>query len=288
MDDTKYGIQRRFLIIGRSMNSLLEDSRQQLLTKAKSGADYKGDKSKGRNRYARRTKSKISSNVKTYNRIDMNKFFKKDILDVTIKVDGETSGPEGYSVDISFSGVVDRLKTAIENNDGKLDFRIIVRSLIDCFNKDDVYIFCSCPDWHYRLNYWAGVHDLITDTSTKETRPSDITNPDDKFGPACKHVCLVLSNLQWIYKVAAVINNYTNYMQSHYKDAYAKVIYPALYGREYEEPIADLKDDEIGTDTRLVDIANKYGAERGRFKKGNTQGIRFAKETGEPIEDEED
>ena len=62
------------------METLQEDSRQQLLTKAKSGADYKGDKSKGKNRYARRTKSKISSGTREYNNIDMNKFFLKDIL----------------------------------------------------------------------------------------------------------------------------------------------------------------------------------------------------------------
>ena len=76
------------------MSILLEDSRQQLLTRAKSGANYKGDKSKGKNRYARRTQTSISTSVKEYNQIDMNKFFKKDILDVTVKVHGEVHDGE--------------------------------------------------------------------------------------------------------------------------------------------------------------------------------------------------
>ena len=77
-------------------------------------------------------------------------------------------------------------------------------------------------------------------------------------------------------------------METHYPNAYKNTIYPALYGKEYEGDVANLKDKEVGTDTRLVDIANKYGAQRGRFQKGNTQGIRFAKETGEPIVDDEE
>ena len=210
----------------------------------------------------------------------MNKVFKDDVLDFSIKVNGET---DDYLVRLSFSGVVDKLKDEIAKNNGKLEFKCVVKALIECFNKNDVYIFCSCPDFHYRIGYWASVNDLIV--GDKETRPSDITNPDNKLGPACKHICLVLQNTVWVYKLAATINNYINYMESHYKMAYRSVIYPKLYGTEYEEPS---NIDSIGTDSDLIDIANKYGAQRGKFKPGNTQGIRFAKSTDEPIVDDED
>ena len=265
------------------MSILVEDTRQQLINKSKSGADYKGDKSKGRNRYARRTHSKISSSVKEYNNIDMNKFFKDDILDFEIKVHGET---DDYMVRLSFSGILDKLKDVIAKNNGKFDFRIVTKALIECFNKDDVYIFCSCPDFHFRFGYWLSVHDIIV--GQKETRPSDITNPDDDLGAGCKHICLVLQNLSWVYKLSATISNYINYMESHYKIAYRTIIYPKLYGQEYEEPSTVKPEDEIGTDTGLIDIANKYGAERGKFKPGNTQGIRFSKATDEPIIDNEE
>ena len=151
------------------------------------------------------------------------------------------------------------------------------------FLVDAGVILHNCPDFHYRIGYWASVNDLIV--GDKETRPSDITNPDNKLGPACKHICLVLQNTTWIYKLSATINNYINYMESHYKIAYRKVIYPKLYGVEYEEPS---NIDNIGTDTGLIDIANKYGAQRGRFKPGNTQGVRFDKSTDEPITDDEE
>ena len=100
--------------------TLLEDSRQQLLSKSRAGADYKGDKSKGRNRYYRRVKTKIDSSVREYNKIDMNKFFKQDILDVNIKVHGEihkNQPQHDYFVRISFSGVLSKLREAIEKND---------------------------------------------------------------------------------------------------------------------------------------------------------------------------
>ena len=264
------------------MTILNEDSRQQLINKSKQGADYRGDKSKGRNRYARRTHSHISSSVKEYNQIDMNKFFKDDTLDFHIKVNGET---DTYFVRLCFDGIISKIKDQIKKAGGKFDFRVVVKAVIQSFKSNDVYFFCSCPDFHYRIGYWASINDLIV--GDKETRPSDITNPDDIWGPACKHICLVLTNLSWVYKLASVITNYVNYMESHYKKAYAGIIYPALYGKEYEEPGKVSDEEKIGTDTGLIDIANKYGADRGKFKKGNTQGVRFSKSTDEPIEDEE-
>lgn len=262
------------------MPVLLEDNRQQLINGAKSGANYKTDQSKGKNRYARRTHSKISTSVKEYNDIDMNKFFKEDILDFQIKVHGET---DDYMVRLSFGGILDKLQKAIEKNNGKLDFRIIVRVLIECFNKGDVYIFCSCPDWKYRIGYWASVNDIIV--GDKETRPSDITNPNDDLGPACKHVCLVLQNTQWVYKLSATINNYINYMESHYKMAYRSIIYTKLYNKQYEEPSPVKPEDEIGSDTGLIDIANKYGSEKGKFKPGNQQGYKFTSDDN--VDDDE-
>ena len=69
-------------------NILLEDKKGELVSKAKSGANY-SDQSKGKNRYERRTKSKLASSVKHFNSIDMDKLFKADILDVNIDVSGE-------------------------------------------------------------------------------------------------------------------------------------------------------------------------------------------------------
>ena len=243
---------------------LNEDSRAKLLSKSKSSK-------KGFERFKKRVKSKVANSVKEFNSIDMNKLFKNDILTVNINVKGET---DNYQVRISFGGFLDLLQEQIDKL-GILNLKAVTRALINGFNKDDVYIKCSCPDWQYRYAYYATKNNI--NSGDPETRPSDITNPDDKLGSACKHVLLVLSNTSWILKVASTVYNYVNYMEKHYKKLYADIIYPAIYGKKYEEPVQlDIFDDDtLATDTDTIDTSNKYAVDKTKFQKGNTQGIRF-------------
>lgn len=248
---------------------LNEDSRNKLLNKSKSSI-------KGKQRFNRRQKSKVANNVRQYNSIDMNKLFKEDILTVNISVRGET---DDYTVKISFGGFLDILKDLIQGDTKELNLRNITRALITGFNKDDVYIYCSCPDYHYRFGYWNTVKDLTS--GEPEDRPSNITNPRDDLGSGCKHILLVLNNNSWLMKVASVINNYIKYMEKHYQKLYADIMFPAIFGRDYEEPVQlsidDIdSDNTLHTDSDTLDIANKYNQDRTRFQKGNTQGIRFA------------
>ena len=125
-------------------NILLEDKKGELVSKAKSGANY-SDQSKGKNRYERRTKSKLASSVKHFNSIDMDKLFKADILDVNIDVSGETND---YVVRISFSGIFDELHNfmgRIKGND--ISRKIISQALSRAYNNTDVYYNCTCPDF---------------------------------------------------------------------------------------------------------------------------------------------
>lgn len=243
---------------------LNEDSRNKLLSKSKSST-------KGKQRFDRRSKSKVANSVRQYNSIDMNKLFKDNILTVNISVNGET---DDYTVRISFGGFLDILRDLVEDNVENLNLRNITRALITGFNRDDVYIFCSCPDYHYRFGYWATKNQITS--GEPENRPSDITNPDDKLGSGCKHILLVLSNNNWLIKVASVINNYIRYMEKHYQNLYADIIFPAIFGRKYEEPTQMTFDDTLSTDSDTLDKANKYGRERTQFQRGNEKGIRFA------------
>ena len=63
---------------------LTEATRQQLITKSKTSP-------KGKQRFNRRLKSRIANSVREYNNINMNDLFKKDKLDINIKVVGETN-----------------------------------------------------------------------------------------------------------------------------------------------------------------------------------------------------
>lgn len=251
-----------------SLQRLNEDSRTTLLSKSKKS-------NKGFERFKKRVKSRIANSVKQYNAIDMNKLFKDDILTVDIKVTGET---DSYIVKISFGGFCELLQDQIQRQNGVLDFKAVTRALILGFNKDDVFIHCSCPDATYRMNYWQTKNGITS--GEQENRPSNITNPNDSLGSACKHVLLVLSNTSWLLKVGSTIYNYINYMEKHYQKLYADIIYPAVYGKDYEEPVQlDLFDDNtLETDTDTLDKSNEYARTKGQFKQGNTQGVRFASE----------
>ena len=259
---------------------LFEDSRNQLISRGKSGQNYK-DQSKGKNRFQRRTKSRISASVREYNSIDMNKFFKDNILDVNIVVQGETNK---YEVKISFGNILDTLSREIERAN-TINPRIVIRELTSCFNNGNVYIHCSCPDWRYRFDYYANINQLTSETKTDDplNRPSKITNPNDKLGPGCKHVLLVLSNTSWIIKVASVINNYIKYIQEHYEKEYAEIIYPALYNKKYTDPVqlSLFDDNNLQSTSSDIEKSNEEGRVRGQFKQGNKQGVRFAPKNNE-------
>lgn len=244
---------------------LNEDSRSSLLSKSKKSV-------KGFQRFKRRVKSRVANSVKQYNSIDMNKLFKQDILTVDIEVKGET---DTYQVKISFGGFLEILKDQIERH-GEFNLKAVTRALITGFNRDDVYIHCSCPDWQYRFSYFATKNNITS--GDPENRPSDITNPDDKLGVGCKHVLLVLSNTSWILKVASTIFNYVNYMEKHYERLYSKIIYPAIFGKAYEKPVQlDIfDDDEMSTDTDTIKASNAEARNRNKFQTGNTYGVRFA------------
>lgn len=242
---------------------LLEASRQELLKKGKAGDAYK-DQSKGKNRYERRKRSSIATTVRQYNRIDMNTLFKNDILNIGIEVKGET---DTYIIKIRFENIIKELAAEIKLNNNKLEFKTILLALTRTFNKDDVYVSCSCPDWKFSQAFHATKDGY--NSGVPELRPSNITNPKDSKGSGCKHIMLVLANVDWMMKVASVINNYIKYMQETFEDKYARFIHPKLYNKPYQKPtqIAIGEPSELETEKDIIDVSNILGRERGKFKK---------------------
>lgn len=133
-------------------------------------------------------------------------------------------------------------------------------------------ILHNCPDFRFRLNFWSTVKDI--NSGEPENRPAKITNPKNNKGAGCKHILLVLSNNFWLIKVASVINNYIIYMEKNRKKEYADIIYPALYGKKYQEPVQLSIDDRDELTSDEIDVANKQGRVRGRFTPGNTYRFR--------------
>lgn len=265
------GSEQRKIMLGNPPKALtesilLEKTRQELINKSKAGDNYKGDQSKGKNRWERRTKSRIDTHVQQYNRINMNELFKNDTLDITINVHGET---DDYEVRIKFSGVVNEIQREIKANNNKLEFKCVFKALARLYNTEDVSYHCSCPDWTYRQDFWSSKGDY--NAGPQQTSNGKwIANPNDSKGGGCKHVNLVQSNADWIMKISSVINNYIHYMEQNMQRQYADLMFPKLFGMPYERAVQlNLFDtgDELDTDASTVDTSNQIGRTRGRFRK---------------------
>lgn len=262
------------------MKNLVEDKRTELINKSKSADNYaKNNQAKGKNRYERRLHSKVQKSVKELNSIDMNKLFGEGILDVNLKVKGET---DDYTVSLSFSNFLNDLHDQINKGTGKLELRFIIRALLTAFNHADVYVHCTCPDFKYRFAYWLTINDIDYIKGEQPSNGKKIANPNDAKGRGCKHILLVLANSSWLTRLASVIYNYVNYMEKHYQQMYADIIYPAIYEREFEEPVQmDMfSTNELSTDKDAIDISNKWARTKTQFKPGNE--YRFTKSETNP------
>lgn len=246
---------------------LLEVSRNQLVNKSKKGKNYsKNNQALGKNRWERKRWSRVAKSTREFNSIDMNAFFKKDILTVNIPVQGET---DNYIVKIKFKDVLNEIAKNVQANNNKLDYRIISQALSRVFNSGDVYCHCTCPDWMYRMAYWSTVQDY--NSGQPESRPNRFTwtNSQDDMGGVCKHAALVLANVSWLMKVASVINNYIHYAEAYMQRQFADIIFPKIYGVKYPEAL------QLGMFDRqylrhskgVIDAINEFGSTRGRFKK---------------------
>lgn len=151
------------------------------------------------------------------------------------------------------------------------------------FVVDAGVVLHNCEDWQYRHAYWATQNNY--NSGSPEIRVSDITNPNDTKGSGCKHIMLVLSNMDWIMKVCSVINNYIKYARQFMQRLYADYIFPQIYGMKYDKAVQlSLFDtDEFDSSPLTLDDANRLGRKSGQFKTGNP--FRFKKKE-EPIEDE--
>ena len=249
--------------------ALTEDTRVVLVNKSKTTGPYK-NQMRCKNRFERKKHSQIAKTVKQYNKIDMNKLFKEDILEVSIPVIGET---DNYTVNIRLEGIVKEIAKNIKSNKNQLEFKTVVQSITKIFNSGNVWVKCSCPDYKYRFAHWNIVNRVSVDDTSKDPGPGKgIRNPKDQLGRGCKHVLLCLANGDWVMKVASVINNYIHYAEEHLQKPFLKLIFPKLYGfpadEMVEQDIIDT-DEFLDSTSGLIDAINEYGRNRGKMQKGS-------------------
>ena len=252
---------------------LHEDTRTMLVSKSRNAGSYV-DQSRGKNRFERKKLSKIAKTVKQYNQIDMNKFFKDDILEVKIPVQGET---DQYTVSVRLAGIVNEIAKNIKNNQNKFEYRTVIQAITKIFNTGNVYVKCTCPDFKYNFAHNLIVANVSTDDSSSDPGPGKgIRNPNDDKGRGCKHILLVLANGSWIMQVSSVIKNYITYASTNLKKPFLKIIFPKLYGMTIEEAsenniVPEDADLNLQTDTSIIDIINEYSKNKGKFKPGTNK-----------------
>lgn len=183
---------------------------------------------KGKQRYYRRLFSKIEYPNRALSRVDVNKWFKEDILDADISVQGET---DKYTVTISFYGVW-------ANYEGELSKKSIKDAITKAYRTEDIFIYCSCPDFYYRYSYVATQNGYIT--KHIQTIPAPIRNPHDSLGSACKHVLLCLFQSQrWITELANNTYKYIQYIKRSNPALYQRIIAPIIEIDTPQEPDKD-------------------------------------------------
>lgn len=135
------------------------------------------------------------------------------------------------------------------------------------FVVDAGIVLHNCPDFRFRQAYYATKDGY--NSGIPEIRPSDITNPNDTKGAGCKHINLILGNVDWIMKVASVINNYIHYMEEHMQRKYADLMFPKIYGIPYNKAVQlNLfdQDNELYSSEEDIKLSNKYGRDRTKFR----------------------
>jgi hypothetical protein len=246
---------------------LTEDTRNILIGKSRNVDNYLHN-IKGKNRWERKKYSKVSSQTKEFNDINMNDVFKKDILTIKIPVIGET---DKYVVNIQMEGVIAELARNIKSNHNVFEFKVIIQALTKIFNTTNLKVKCDCKDYLYRYKHNLIINNNSVDDSASDPGPGKTGMTAEHKGQGCKHILLVLSNQDWIMKIASVIKNYILYMAEHNKKLFNKFIFPKLYNIEAAEAKEkDLipEDTNLDTDKNIIDTINDWAKNRGKFKKG--------------------
>ena len=263
-----------------------EATRTQLVAQSRNIGQYKNQE-RGKNRFERKRFTKIANSVKNYNEINMNDFWKSDILKVNIPVVGET---DEYTVTIKLEGVVVEIQKNVKNNGNKFEFKTVIQALTKVFNTSDVWVKCTCSDFKYRFAHHNIIKNVSVDDSSKDPGPGKgIANPKDDKGRGCKHMLLCLSNGSWMMKVSSVIVNYCHFLSEKKPEAFLKLVFPKLYGVPADEAaehgiVSDNEDLETGKD--LIDIVNDWAKNRGKFKKGSNKNPVHEKELAKRAEEE--
>ena len=163
---------------------LLEKNRQELLTKQKRETPER----------IQRAGAYSVSNI----RIDSSALI-NDWLVITTDISGNSST---YSDAIAFKNVItDLVNLAKIDSKHYVNSKLIIRSIKQSLDKQDIYIDCNCDDFKYRFSYWA-TQDKFKWGKLQNSNGKEIRNPNNDKGSMCKHLYALLRSNNFLDKVS--------------------------------------------------------------------------------------
>lgn len=197
-----------------SKEILLEKGRTDLLRKTKTQSKARWDK---------------RMNYKNFSvkNVDITDLLDKDKVVVTFDV-GD------YTDTIAFTNILLNLREIVKNDPRHIiKFDWVIKACQKALDQSDIYLHCTCADFKYRFAYVGTKNNYKY--GKKELRPADIRNPRDDIGAFCKHLAAILSNKNWVNKVATRVTDWLN-MQTieEVRDAlnYQEAEFPADIARK--------------------------------------------------------
>lgn len=163
---------------------------------------------KGRNDILNKTRRESPGRWKRRQNYKDFRFIKADIKDLDDKDRVVVTFEVGdYTVIISFNNILLNLREVVKQDPKHMvKFDWVLRACNRAIDQSDIYVNCQCKDFKYRYAYVASKNSYKY--GKKELRSADIRNPNDNIGGACKHILSVLSNKNWMTRVATTVNDW--------------------------------------------------------------------------------
>lgn len=207
-----------------------------------------------RSRYQSKTRyqKRLNYTISDFRGLDLKELFENDVFLYNTPI-------KDYICTIKFPGALTEIKKALKGvtDINKVNVQLISKALVKAYNNaDNMQVFCTCPDFHYRFSAWATRGGYSA--GAPERRPAKITNPNNNIGAVCKHLDLLLSNHAWVTKTASVITQFIKafpekaslYLLGKLPDIKPPVKKP----RQSPLPVANAKDTDNVTDEETPEV----------------------------------
>lgn len=164
----------------KNIKTLLEKNRKELLLKQK-----------------RETPERVErANAYSINNVTIDSTaLLSDWLVITTNISGNGST---YSDSIAFKFVMtDLIEQAKKSPKHVVNSKLIIKSIHESLDKQDIYIDCSCDDFKYRYSFWS-TQGKFKWGRLQNSNGKKIRNPNNDMGCMCKHLYALLRSNKFL------------------------------------------------------------------------------------------